>query len=219
MELRGDLWKKNLGKVVMAEKAKKKGGKLPIILVAVLVVAGGGFFAMGGKKEEKEPEKPKVELGIVQSLGGEFLINLKDGNTFLIAEISVQLDKEGHVSDPAAEAEGGGHGGGGEATYSIARDAVNMTIAKKTVQDITKPDGMKILKREIAEAINHALHAAHPKPELTEEEKKKLEHEEKKGGGHHDEGIDHEWLDEIGWDAEEGPVLKVFFDKFMYSKA
>lgn len=205
----------------MAEKAKKKGGKLPIILVAVLAVAGGGFFAMGGKKEapkEKE-EEPEVKLGAVQKLGGEFLVNLKDGKTYLLAEISVQLDEKGHVNDPAPKAEGekkDDHAkGGGEMTFSIARDAVNMTLAKMSVEDITKPDGMKHLKRELALAINHALHSSHG--EKSEEEKKKEKHEKEKSGGHDDE-IDHEWLDELGRDSEEGPVLKVFFDRFMYQK-
>lgn len=197
----------------MAEKAKKKGGKLPIILVAVLVVAGGGFFAMGKKDAPKKPAEPEVKLGAVQSLGGEFLINLSDGSTFLNAEISVQLDAKGHISDPAA-AGGGEHSGKTEATYSIARDAVNMVLAGKSIEDLTKPGGLKILKREIAAAINHAVH---PPEEPTAEEKKKQEHEEKKGVNH-DEGIDHEWLEELGRDSEKGPVLKVFFDKFMYSR-
>ncbi|MBL8067917.1 MAG: flagellar basal body-associated FliL family protein [Armatimonadetes bacterium] len=199
----------------MAEKAKKKGGKLPIILVAVLVVAGGGFFAMGKKEAPKKKEEPEVKLGAVQSLGGEFLINLKDGSTFLNAEISVQLDAKGHITDPVAGGEGGGeHGGKTEATFSIARDAVNMVLAGKSIEDLTKPGGLKILKHEIAAAINHAVH---PPEEPTAEEKKKQEHEAKNGKGH-EEGIDHEWLNELGRDSEKGPVLKVFFDKFMYSR-
>lgn len=205
----------------MAEKAKKKGGKLPIILVAVLVVAGGGFFAMSGKKEapKVEEKEPEVKLGAVQKLGSEFLVNLSDGRTYLLAEISVQLDEKGHVNDPVPKAEGekkDDHAkGGGEMTFSIARDAVNMTLATKSVDDLTKPNGMKYLKRELAEAINHALHAAHG--EKSEEEKKKEQHEKEKSGGHHEE-IDHEWLDELGRDSENGPVLKVYFDRFMYQK-
>jgi flagellar basal body-associated protein FliL len=208
----------------MAEKVKKKGGKLPIILVAVLVVAGGGFFMMGKKEAPKVEEDPMPKLGAVQKLGDEFLVNLKDGNTYVVAEISVQVEEGGHVTDPA-EAAGGEHGGG-DPTFAVARDAINMVLASKTLQDITKKDGMKHLKRELALAMNHALHAAHPpepgkekKADPKEEHKKKKEQEEGKVDEHHEEAIDNEWLDEIGRDAEEGPVLKVFFDKFMYSKA
>jgi len=208
----------------MAEKVKKKGGKLPIILVAVLVVAGGGFFMMSKKEAPKVEEDPMPKLGAVTKLGDEFLVNLKDGHTYVIAEISVQTEAGAHVTDPvdAAAAEGG-HGAG-DPTFSVARDAINMVLANKTLQDITKKDGMKLLKRELALAMNHALHAAHPpakeeKPDPKEEHKKKKDKEEGKVEEHHDEEIDHEWLDEIDRDAEEGPILKVFFDKFMYSKA
>ncbi|MFM9873756.1 MAG: flagellar basal body-associated protein FliL [Fimbriimonadaceae bacterium] len=209
----------------MAEKVKKKGGKLPIILVAVLVVAGGGFFMMGKKEAPKVEKDPLPKLGAVQKLGDEFLVNLKGGGTYLIAEISVQVEEGGHATDPAEAAGGEGHGAG-DPTFSVARDAINMVLANKTLEDITKKDGMKLLKRDLALAMNHALHAAHPtekgkeeKVDPKEEHKKKKEKEEGKADEHHDEAIDHEWLDEIGRDAEEGPVLKVFFDKFMYSKA
>ncbi len=204
----------------MAEKAKKKGGKLPIILVAVLVVAGGGFFAMG-KKEPEKKEIPKPELGTVQSLGDQFLINLADGRTFLVCDISVQVDKHNaHIADPAAG--GDGHGGGGDPTYAIARDAVNSVLTGKHLDDITRPDGLKYLKREIAAAINHSLHAAHPPAEDKEDpkeafKKSKSGHAEESEDSHGPE-IDHEWLDHIGMDSDEGPVLKVFFDSFTYHK-
>ncbi len=211
----------------MAEKAKKKGGKLPIILVAVLVVAGGGFFAMSSKKGKAEkPKEPPVELGAVQSLGEQFLINLSDGRTFLVCNVSVQLDKKGHVNDPAAAAEGeGGHGAGDEMTFSVARDAVNTVLSGKDLSEITQKDGLKLLKREIAAAINHAIHASHPPKEGEEAaadpkeefKKKKDGHGDEKADEHHEE-IDHEWLDELGFDAEKGPVLKVYFDTFTYHK-
>jgi flagellar basal body-associated protein FliL len=200
----------------MAEKAKKKGGKLPIILVAALVVGGGGFFAIGKKEPEKKKEEPEVKLGAVTSLGSEFLINLSDGRTYLLAEISVQTDEKGHANDPAPAAKGDGHGAGGEATFSIARDAVNTVLSGKSIEEITKKDGLKYLKREIAAAINHSLHAAHPAEESEEKPKKKKKKDDH-GDDHHAE-IDHEWLDELGFDAEEGPILKVYFDKFTYSK-
>ncbi len=205
----------------MAEgkKEKKKGGKLPIILVAALVVVGGGFFAMSGGKKEEPEEKP-IEVGGVESLGEEMVINLKDGRTFLVCQISVQTEKETHASDPTGGAEG--HGGG---TYSVARDAVNLVLSQKTIDDLTKPDALKFLKRELAAAINHNLHAAHP-PEEEEKDKKSESKKDKKKGKEEEEEeadhghveIDHEYLDEIGMDAEEGPILRVYFDKFMYQK-
>lgn len=210
----------------MAEKVKKKGGKLPIILVAVLVVAGGGFFMMGKKEKPKVKEDPLPKLGAVQKLGDEFLVNLKDGRTYLVAEISVQVEAGGHVTDPVDAAAGKGGHGAGDPTFAVARDAINMVLAEKSLEDITKKDGMKLLKRELAVAMNHALHAAHPpkegeeeKVDPKEEHKKKKDQEEGKHEDAHHEEIDHEWLDEIDRDAEEGPILKVFFDKFMYSKA
>lgn len=208
-------------------KGKKKG-KLPLILVVVLVIAGGGFFATSkGKKEE--PKKPKIELGSVESLGEEFLLNLgNDGRTFLTCSISVQLrkpdpeNKDDHVSaaDPSGDA---GHGTG-DASYSVARDAVISVLSTKTAEDLGKPDAMKYLKREIAAALNHVLHHEEPAEEEDPQEKKKKEFEKAKGGHEedsHGDGhgeIDHEWLDELGWDSEDGPVLKVLFNDFAYQK-
>lgn len=199
----------------MAEaKAKKKGGKLPLIMVVVLVLAGGGFFMMSKGKGEKKKE-PEIVLGGVESLGDEFVINLKDGSTFLVCQVSVQTEKEKHASDPSV---GEGHGGG---TYSVARDAVNTVLSQKTIDDLTKPEAMKFLKRELAAAMNHSLHSSHPPEEGKEEESDSKKDRKKKKDEHAEEAhaeIDHEYLDEIGMDAEEGPVLKVFFDKFMYQK-
>ncbi|MDK3160446.1 flagellar basal body-associated FliL family protein [Kamptonema cortianum] len=223
---------------VEGDVAKKKKGKLPLILVLLLVLGGGGFFMMSKGKAD-EPEEPPVELGLIESIGDEFVINLKDGKTFLVCQVSVQVAKDGHATDPAGDK--GGHGKGG--TYAITRDAVNMVLGQKTISEITKPEGMKMLKRELAAAMNHALHAAHP-PKKDKKEKKssKKESAESKteigdqkdskaskpsakeqnsNDSHGDKGhgIDHKKLDELGWDAAEGPILKVFFDKFMYQRS
>lgn len=211
-------------------KGKKKG-KLPLILVVVLVVAGGGFFATSKGKAKEEPKKPAIELGAVESLGEEFLLNLgNDGRTFLTCSISVQLrkpdkdNKDDHVSaaDPAGD--DGSHAAG-DASYSVARDAVISVLSSKKVEDFNDPNAMKMLKREIAAALNHVLHHEDPKEEEDPKEKRKKEREAEKNGGHGDAGhggghaeIDHEWLDEIGWDSEDGPVLKVLFNDFAYQK-
>lgn len=205
----------------MAKKGKKKGGKLPIILVVAVVLMGGGYFMMGKGKGEEKPEKPPVELGAIEDLGGEFLVNLGDKRTFLKCKISVHVAKEGHVSDPAAD-DGGGHGGG-DHTYAMARSAVIELLSSKTIEDITAPDGIKFLKREMAAAINHAVH--HEEEEESTEEDSKSKKKKKEEDSHGDDGhgdghaeIDHEWLDELGWDSEEGPVLKVYFTDFAYQK-
>ena len=212
-------------------KGKKKGGKLPIILVAVLVVAGGGFFAMGKGKGEEKPPEPELELGAVESLGDEFLVNIdKDGRTFLVCKVSVQLraldknKKDDHVSaaDPAAG--DGGHGGATDPTYSIARDAVIGVLTQKSIGDLTGKDSLKMLRREVAAALNHVLdHSEEEEPAPEEDskskkKKKKHDEEEESHGGGHEVEIDHEWLDELGWDSDTGPVLKVFFTDFAFQK-
>lgn len=205
----------------MAEgKGKKKGGKLPIIMVAVLVVAGGGFFAMNKGGDDKKKSEPEIELGAVESLGDEFLVNVgTDGREFLVCKISVQLrkpdpeNKDDHVSvaDPAAD--GGGHGKGGDHTYSIARNAILDVLSGLSLDDMNRPDNLKILRREIAAKLNHEF-GHHEEEESSSKKKKKKDEEEDHG---HEE-IDHEWLDEIGLDHEEGPVLKVLITDFAYQK-
>ena len=76
------------------QPVKKKGGKLPIIIALVLVLAGGGFFVMKGKGS-KEP--PPVKLGAVEPLA-EFLVNLRESNSYLRAEIALHL-KEGYEKE------------------------------------------------------------------------------------------------------------------------
>lgn len=195
----------------MAKKGKKKG-KLPIIMIVAVVIAGGGFFAMSqGKKAPEGP--PPIELGAIEDLGGEFLVNLKDKRTFLKCKISVQVAKDAHVADPVAE--GGGEHGAGGGTYAIARDAVIEVLTSKDLNDLTKDDAMKYLKREIAAAINASVH--HPEEEEGKSEDKKESKEEGHDSGHEPE-IDHAALDELGWDSEKGPVLRVFITEFAHQK-
>lgn len=233
---------KGEGKAKGKGKGKKKGGKLPLILVAVLVVAGGGFFAMSKGKKPEKPKEPKIELGSVESLGDEFLVNLGDPRTFLTCKVSVQLRKvdkdikDDHVSiaDPA-EGEGG-HGGGKDSTYSIARDAVISVLSSKTINDVTNPDFMKHLKREIAFAINQATHveehadgkdgeaAADGKDSAEGKDAKEAKDGHASDNGHSTDAgleeakIDDKKLDELGFDSEKGPVLKVLITDFAYQK-
>lgn len=214
------MWNIPVGFPEMAgKKAKKKGGsKLPMILALVVVLGGGGFFMMNKGKAE-EPEEPPIELGAVEDLGGEFLINLRDGRTYLKCTIAAHVAKDGHVSDPTGD-EKGGHGKG-DASYAIARSAVIELLSSKTMDELTQPDGLKHLKRELAAAINARLPHEEDKDEKESDDKskkKKKKEDEEEDHGHGPAKIDHEWLDELGWDAEEGPVLKIYFTDFVYRK-
>lgn len=174
-----------------AAEKKKKGGKLPLILVVVVVLAAGGFFMKGKGKEE-----PKVKLGKIESLGDEFLVNLADGKTYLRAAVSV------HIADGKKI----GAGPKGD-DYTVARDAVITVFKSKALREISDPEGLALLKREIAAAINKVA----PKEEGNEEaeksdKKKKKDDEESKPTDEEPENPE--------WDSDEGPVLKVYFTSF-----
>lgn len=209
----------------VAQAKKKGGGKLPIIMVVVLALAGGGFFAMSGNKKEAPKEEPEYQLGGIESLGEDFVVNLAgDPNVFVSANISVHGEKDAHIADPSAGKDDGHGGGKKEASYSIARTAVIETIQAATLEDISTPEGLKKLRREMATRINKAIHQVHEMmpsedgKESSDSKKKKRKRDKDEEEGHHEIKIDHEYLDEIGLDAEEGPVLKVYFNKFVFQK-
>ncbi len=185
-----------------AVETKKKKSKLPMIIMLIVVLAGGGFFATKGKGDKKEPE---VKLGAIEPLG-EFLVNLSDGRTYLRTEISVQV-----ADGKSAGAGGGGHGAG--ADFTVARDAVITILKSKSLRQVSTPEGMDALRREIALAINRAM----PKDEEHADEKKS---DKKKNKSDKDEApelledLPPDERDHPDWDSETGPVLKVFFTNF-----
>lgn len=169
-----------------AEAPKKKGGKLPIIIVAVAVLAGGGFFMTKGKAGKAE--KPAVELGDVQTMP-EFLVNLKDGTSYLRTEVALQTRK-GIDKDKF------------DKMVPSARDAIISVLTSKSLDDVRTLEGKEKLKKEIAKAVNDSYddpdspEAAAPDSSTTKDKKV----------------IDvHIHTD---WDSQTGPVLKVFFTSF-----
>lgn len=171
--------------------AKPKGkGKLFIIIAAVAVLAGGGFFAMnqGG---DAEPQEHRLELGEMYPLG-EFLVNLADGRTFCKTEITLHLAKDAHLVD----SDKGGHGKGGASDDHI-RDAVNLVLSSKTLEEVSTVEGKNNLKRELARVINETVHrvSGHEPAE-------------------HAEGEQSDSPIHPDWDSDTGPVLKVYFRSF-----
>lgn len=179
-----------------APEGGKKKGKMPMILAIVVMVAAGGFFGskVGGSKEKVEP---KIELGEIVPMG-EFLVNLKDGHTFLKADISVQVGKDMHLEEKG----GGGHEGKAEPPAPV-RDAIISVLTSKSLEDISTPEGKAKLKKEIAKAINAAVPHEDEKDKDKKKSKKKKKHEDEEEEEENPE-----------WDDQHGPVLKVFFTNF-----
>jgi flagellar FliL protein len=168
------------------EPTKKKGGKMPIIIALVLILAGGGFFMMkskgGGKKE-----KPAIELGEVQTMP-EFLVNLKDGQTYLRTEVALQTQKgfEKEAFDKVTPA---------------VRDAIVLKLSSKSLGEISTVDGKNKLKKEIAKVVNDAI--GPPESDSSDDDGDKKKKKKKSDDDEHDD-----------WDSQTGPVLKVFFTNF-----
>jgi flagellar FliL protein len=169
------------------EPVKKKGGKLPIIIALVAVLGGGGFFMTKGKPAKKE--KPAIELGEVQTMP-EFLVNLKDSNTYLRAEVALQM-KKGIEKEKF------------DKMLPSVRDAIITTLTSKSIDELRAPDGKDKLKKEIAKAVNEACDDSEEKEESADKSDSSDSKKKKK-------------LIEIhtDWDSQTGPVLKVFFTNF-----
>lgn len=167
-----------------------------IIIAAVAVLGGGGYFAMN-KGGDAEPAEQKVELGEMYPLG-EFLVNLADGRTFCKAEITLHLAKDVYL------VEGGGDkkkkGGPGD---DHIRDAVNLVLSSKTLEEVSTVEGKMALKREIARAVNEAAGKG-------SESKSEEGSEDAKG----EEGTEVVTEAKSDWDSDTGPVLKVYFRSF-----
>ncbi len=186
-----------------AKEGAKKGSKLPVIIAIVVVVLGGGYF-MTKKDGGKEKEEPEIALGHPEE-AGEFLVNLSDGSTYLSTKITV------HCAEGESITSGGdGHGGKGSVSPAV-QDAIIQVLTSKRLDDITTTAGKQRLKYELAYAMNHAFHAsAHGEEAKGKKKKKKDEdHDEE----HH--GLEKDFHPENpSWDADEGPVLKIYFTSF-----
>lgn len=177
--------------------AKKGKSKLPVLIALVAVLGGGGFFAMKMKGGDK---KSKVELGEIVKLE-EILVNLKDPNTYARTDISLHLEK-GFEKKKL------------EDKIDAIRDAIILKLSSKSLSEIRSLDGKTRLKREIAASVNGIFSEDHEGEEASgdgEKDTKASEGEVAKGS---DEVSAPKSPKHKDWDADAGPVLKVYFANF-----
>ena len=196
-----------------APEPKKGGSKLPIILILGVMLGAGGYFGMKSRAPEVKPRKPEVKLGKEKAAElKEFLVNLAGGNTFCKAEISLGM-VEG--CDPKLI----------EEHTATVRDAINLCLKSKTAAQVSTPEGLMRLKRELATEINDALYDFLPdkdKPDEHEHKKHldakqaRLEKAAKDLKDPKDaKPAEEEKPDHPEFDSDSGPVLKVYFDSFV----
>lgn len=189
-----------------AEKEpKKKKGKLPIIIVAVLVLGGGGYMKMkGGGK----PVVPPIELGAPASIveiKDEFLVNLSGGNNYMKAKISLLPKKDAKKEEI-------------EHLMPILVDTIYTRLRKTSLSVLNGPDGVALLKRQLAQDLNYQIE------QFEHKEAPPAEPPKKKKGKHVEEEPEVEAkpaeitklppdseLEHPDWDSDEGPILKVLF--------
>jgi flagellar FliL protein len=149
---------------------KKLPVKIIVIALAVVLVLGGaaaGYFVFAGHKgkssgkEEtgKETKKEQVKEEGSKKGGGEgggvsgnmklldpFIVNLADaeGQRYLKAVIELELD------NPSAEGEIQGK-------LPQIRDEILMILSNKTFDDVSTTAGKRMVKREVAAAVNKYL--------------------------------------------------------------
>lgn len=188
-------------------EAPKKKGKLPIIIILVAVVGGGGFFmkSKGAKKEEPAVKLAKIDQMV--ELKDEFLVNLAGGQNYLKCKISLL---------PAATAKKADI----EKFAPVILDTINQRLRSTTISFLSQKDGVAILKRQLAQDVNHQLEILmadpeHAKPEAKAPKKRQKQHEEEQ------EKLEEitklptpDEVDHPEWDHDEGPILKIFFTSF-----
>jgi len=151
-------------------EAQKKKFPVMIVVVAlvgVLVIAGAaaGYFLVlapkmkGGEKGEGGEAARQVHAAKAEGHGGgggetppslkpldPFIVNLSDaqGQRYLKAVVQLETD------NPAAEAEI-------NTKLPQVRDEILMILSNKTFDDVASVAGKRMLKREIAQAVNRYL--------------------------------------------------------------
>lgn len=134
-------------------------GKIPIFILAgvlVLALAGTGFFVLKGKggddKHKEAPPEPEHLMTLEP-----FILNLADADSARYLKMEVSLGVKGEV--PAAGGgHGGGHGGGGEdPKVTVIRDTIIRVTSSHTYRELLSAEGKEKLKKEIQEAIEHAV--------------------------------------------------------------
>lgn len=162
---------------------KKKAGKLPIILGIVLMLAGGGYFIKVRGSAKSGP--PPLKLAAAPETLKEFLVNLRDGRTYIRTTISLHF-KEGFTKEEL------------DKNLSAIRDAINGRLRATALQELNSLDGTQNLKQGIAEAVNERLESLEGK----QGNKKELDASATKPAKRL----------RPDWDSDKGPVLKVYFD-------
>lgn len=175
------------------EAPAKKKSKLPLIIALVAIVGGGGFFmkSKGGKKEV-----PPVELGVIEPMPEEFIVNLGTSSNYLRAGVSLHLAKTAKKEDVAAN-------------LDAIKDAIGTILSSKPPSAVRTLEGKRKIKAEIAKSVNAILSAAAKAEEHKEDDKKKKKKKKKEEEEEEEVEIEHP-----DWDSQEGPVLKIYFTSF-----
>ncbi|HRF60518.1 MAG TPA: flagellar basal body-associated FliL family protein [Fimbriimonadaceae bacterium] len=179
-----------------AKEAPKKKGKLPVVVILALVLGAGGFFGMKMRGGDKDKE-PEIKLGAVVPIEKEFIVNLKNGSSYVQAEIALHM-KEGFDKKEI------------EHSMPALQDRINTVLMSKMPSEITAGK-LPELKKEIATGLNEVLASgSHGDDKADHKDEKKKS--KKKKSDEHDDG-EHSEPEHPDWDSEKGPVLKVYFTK------
>lgn len=133
--------------------APKKGSKLPLIVgVVVLVLGGGGGFAWwkgllpGGRKAEAKAEakEEKPPVGAIVPLD-PFIANLadEDGKRYLKATLQLEFFEAKEPED---------------FKLPQVRDLLLTLFSSKVFGEIRTPEGKAVLREEIINRLNRAMH-------------------------------------------------------------
>jgi len=133
-------------------------GKIRIFILAgvlVLALAGTGFFVLKGKSGDEKHKQPEPEPEHLMTLE-PFILNLADADSARYLKMEVSLGVKGEV--PGGGGGHGGHGGGGEdPKVTVIRDTIIRVTSSHTYRELLSAEGKEKLKKEIQEAIEHAV--------------------------------------------------------------
>lgn len=209
--------------------AKKKINKKALIIAGIIVadialMAGIGYWLVGRMKADKGPdpavealkkheEEEKRRLEKITSMGHvlpkplPFTVNIGGDGESHYLKCAIQLEWEGDAH--AADAGGGGHGGGPaldatgqeiEKRMPKINDIIINILSAQTYADLVKPAGKQKIKESIVNEINAIL--PERKPHAEEEGGKQEDHGH--GGHEADPGA-----------VPPGKIRNAFFTEFI----
>jgi len=142
----------------MTKMLRGDSGKIRIFILAgvlVLALAGTGFFVLKGKSGDEKHKQPEPEPEHLMTLE-PFILNLADADSARYLKMEVSLGVKGEV--PGGGGGHGGHGGGGEdPKVTVIRDTIIRVTSSHTYRELLSAEGKEKLKKEIQEAIEHAV--------------------------------------------------------------